>query len=63
MDLHARIAKDLGWTEAEVKSFSLVSLRDLVRTVNPKLAHVITDFVESGEHIVGEPLKPKRWRG
>lgn len=58
--LHERIAEALGWTEAEVKTFAPMALRDLVRTVNPKLAHEITCFVESDDHIVGEPLRPKR---
>ena len=40
--LHARVAHALGWTEAQAKSFSLPTLRDLVRPVSAKLAHEIT---------------------
>jgi hypothetical protein len=42
MDLHARIAQALGWTVSETQNFSLQTLRDLVRPVNPKLAREIT---------------------
>jgi len=41
-NLHARIAQALGWTEEQVRSMSLRSLRELVRPVSPKLAHEIT---------------------
>jgi hypothetical protein len=40
--LHARVAHRLGWTEEQVRSFSLPALRDLVRPVSEKLAHEIT---------------------
>jgi hypothetical protein len=57
MNLHARIAEALGWTEAEVKSFSFQSLRELVRPVNPKLAHELDEAIRSGSYSVGEPIK------
>lgn len=41
-NIHARIAEALGWTIEEVQSFSLQTLRDLVRPVSPKLAREIT---------------------
>lgn len=46
MTLHERIAKALGWTLADTQSLSLLTLRDLVRPVIPKLAHEITVTVE-----------------
>jgi hypothetical protein len=46
--LHQRIAAALGWTEEQTKSFSLAALRDLVRPVNAKLAHELTQLIQSG---------------
>jgi hypothetical protein len=46
--LHDRIAKALGWEVSNTRSFSLASLRDLVRPVSPKLAHDITTAIQSG---------------
>ena len=40
--LHERIAAALGWTLAETKSFSLSTLREMVRPLSPKLTHEIT---------------------
>lgn len=40
--LHARIADKLGWKPAAVRGFSLVSLRERIRPVSPKLAADIT---------------------
>lgn len=39
--LHDRIAEVLGWSVSETKTFSLLSLRDLVRPISPKLTHEI----------------------
>ena len=47
-----RIAAVLGWSEEDVRSFSFQSLRALVRPINPKLAHEITLWIESGETIL-----------
>lgn len=58
--MHDRIAKALDWTEAEVKSFSWMTLRELVRTVDKKLAHEMTVMIRTGEYIIGEPYKPGR---
>lgn len=35
MNFHARIARELGWTEETANTFSLRALRDLVKTVPP----------------------------
>lgn len=48
MNLHECIAKTLGWTVAETQSFSLPALRDLVRPVDSKLAHEITQVMQGG---------------
>jgi hypothetical protein len=47
MSLHARIAEILGWTVEETQSFSLATLRDLVRPVkgSAKLVHEITQAI------------------
>jgi len=58
--LHARIAKALGWTEAETQSFSFQSLRDLVRPVSPKLTAELDEAIQSGSYIVGKPLRARR---
>jgi hypothetical protein len=49
MDLHKRIAAALRWTERDAQSFSLLTLRDLVRPVSPKLADEIAEVVRSGQ--------------
>lgn len=49
-DLRTRIAKALGWTQAEVGQFSLPALRDLVRPVDPALASDIGDVVAGRKH-------------
>jgi hypothetical protein len=51
MGLHTRIATALGWTEREVRSFSLLTLREILRPRHPKLADEITGLVASGKHI------------
>lgn len=52
MDIHERIARALGWSLADVRSFSLPSLREIVRPVSPKLADEITRIIRTGEHLV-----------
>jgi len=49
--LHFRIAEVLGWTLDEVRSFSLLALRDLVRPLDAKLAADISAVVRQGEHL------------
>lgn len=51
--LHERIAKRLGWTVEQTQSFSLQSLRELVRGY-PKLEAEITELIRSGRVVVGE---------
>lgn len=51
MTLHQRIAAALGWTVAEVWSFSLVALRERVRLASPSLADEITTVIERGRYI------------
>ena len=47
-NLRSRIAHALGWSEADVRSFSLQALRDLVRPVDAGLAREIEERVSSG---------------
>lgn len=60
MNLHQRIAEALGWTEEEAKSFSLPTIRECVRPVNPKLAHEITLVMHTDAYYLGEPLNAHR---
>ena len=53
MGLNARIAEALGWSERDVRSFSLLTIRELLRVKHPKLAAEITALVASGGHITG----------
>src|SRR5258708_71182 len=52
-DLRARIARALGWTEQEASSFSLQSLREMVRPVDPGLVREIDDEIRSGRYVYG----------
>lgn len=62
-NLYERIAKALGWSIEETQSFSLQSLRELVRPSHPKLAYVIDDYIRSDEsYITGRRRKPGRAR-
>jgi hypothetical protein len=47
-DIRSRIARALGWSEADARSLSLQALRDIVRPVDSGLAQEITDRVASG---------------
>lgn len=47
MTLHERIAKALDWTVGETKTFSLLTLRELVRPHFPKLTQEITQAIEA----------------
>jgi hypothetical protein len=49
--LHERIAEALGWKIQDVQSFSFQSLRELVRTTHPKLAHELTVAIQSGAYL------------
>lgn len=50
-DLHQDIAEALGWTVREAQQFSLASLRDLVRPINPSLADRISQTLAQGSHL------------
>lgn len=50
--LHERIAKALGWTVKETQSFSLPTLREMVRSVSPKLAHEITVVMKTNSYFM-----------
>lgn len=58
MDLKERIAQALGWTVAETNSFSLQTLRELVRPMSPKLAHELEQAIQSGAYVTAN--QPKR---
>jgi hypothetical protein len=47
-DLRSRIARTLGWSETDARSFSPQALRDLVRPVDPALAREIDERMGSG---------------
>lgn len=51
--LHERIAEALGWSVKDAQSFSLAALREMVRKEHPKLAHEISQVIQSGSHIRG----------
>ena len=58
--LNARVAEALGWSEEQVRSFSLQALRDLVRPVSPKLAREITIAIRSERVVLGSLLSHGR---
>lgn len=58
-DLYYRIAQALDWSFADVQSFSLPTLRELVRSTHPKLAYEITRVMRGPEYFLGEPLDRK----
>jgi hypothetical protein len=49
-DLTRRIGDALGWTDEQVHSVSLPSLRELVRPVSPKLAYELTLLIRRYPH-------------
>ena len=50
--LHGRIANHLGWSVEAVRSFSMLTLRELVK--DSELKHEISYWVEKGKHIYGK---------
>lgn len=50
--LHDRIARELGWSVEDTQSYSLRSLRDVVRSSNPALAKEIERQIQSTEKTV-----------
>ena len=61
-ELEDRIAQALGWSLADVRSFSLPTLRDFVRPVSAKLAHEITLTMQGPDYVRGPVQKPRRGR-
>jgi hypothetical protein len=53
-ELRRHIAEALGWSEADVRSFSLPMLREVVRRKSPKLAAEIDQYLVAGAHVRGE---------
>lgn len=49
--MYIRIARALGWSVNEVQQFSLLSLRDMVRSVDSRLAREIDSSIRSGEYL------------
>jgi len=47
-----RIAECLGWSVNDTRSFSLPTLRELVRGKDPELAAQFDRFLQSGRHII-----------
>lgn len=58
--LHDRIAKALGWSERDVRSMSMQTLRELVRPVDPDLAAEMSHVIRSGEYIRGAARRGRR---
>lgn len=58
-DLHERIAACLGWTVSETRSFSLATVRELVRAKDPALADEISLVIRQGLHLT-EPIRDPR---
>lgn len=52
MNLSERIAEALGWSLQDVHSFSLPTMREMVRQVNPSLAHEITQTIRRSSEYV-----------
>lgn len=55
MTLHERIARCLGWTVKDCQSFSLTTLRELVRDKDVALCAAITATIRDGRHITDKP--------
>jgi hypothetical protein len=51
--IHDRVAQALGWSVKDTQSFSLSTLREMVRTKDPALAAEISSMIQSGSHIRG----------
>lgn len=61
MNLHERIAEALGWTEKDARSFSLPTLREMLRGKHPDLYAEVTGIIQRGDHIL-EPVPPPKRR-
>jgi hypothetical protein len=54
-NLRRRAEIVLGWEEGTSNQFSLITLRDLVRTKAPKLYYLMTKCIQSGWYIREDP--------
>jgi len=61
-ELRQRIADALGWTVEDTEKFSLAALRDFLPERKWKLKHELNLIIQSGSHIIGEPIKTRRFR-
>lgn len=59
-ELRQRVADALGWSVEDTKKFSLAALRDILPAHKHKLRHELSLIIQSGSHIIGEPLRPRR---
>lgn len=50
--LHTRIALALRWSLTDVRSFSLLTLRDIVKHADPSLAEEISRMLLAGTHLI-----------
>lgn len=55
--LRKEIAAALNWSEKDVNSLSMASLRELVRPSNPALAQRIAECIAKGNHIAPYPAR------
>ena len=60
VELRKEIAAILNWSEADINSFSLPSLGELVRPLSPDLAARIAAYIAKGNHIQGARHYPKK---
>jgi hypothetical protein len=49
--IHDRVAQALGWPVRDTHGFSLPTLRELVRAVDPGLAVEISMMISTGSYI------------
>ena len=57
-----RCAEALGWSVRDARSFSIPTLREMVRGVSPKLADELTQAMSGKSYICDEPEQPKHRR-
>lgn len=60
-ELRQRVADALGWTVEDTEKFSIIALRDFLPASKHKLKHELDLILRSGSHIIGEPLRPRRF--
>lgn len=59
-DLHKRIARCLGWTVDETRSFSLAALREWIHLKDPALCDEISQVIQQGLHLTKPTRDPRR---